>query len=341
MPVQTIYWHNGRVKLIDQTKLPLELKYLEIDDYRQLCEAIRSLRVRGAPAIGIAGALGVVLGLQHLNDLSVSDFLQTGEKIIAELADTRPTAVNLFWALERMTKVLNSNTNSSIDQIKQLLLNEAFKILEEDKIICRKLGKHGASLIQNDFTILTHCNAGALATADFGTALGAIYAAIEQGKNVKVFADETRPLLQGARLTTWELMQAKIDVTLICDNTAAYVMQQGKIDCVIVGADRIVANGDAANKIGTYNLAVLAQYHQIPFYIVAPTSTIDLAIKSGKDIPIEERAAEEVTEGFGKRIAPLEVKVYSPAFDIIPNQLITAIVTEHGVIYPPYNKKLK
>ena len=341
MPVQTISWRDGKVKLIDQTKLPLELKYLELDDYRLLCEAIIHLRVRGAPAIGIAGALGVVLGVQRLANLNITEFVRKTEGIIDEIARTRPTAVNLFWALERMRKVLQTHTNNSIDRIKQLLLLEALEILTEDKKICRDMSNHGASLIKDNFTILTHCNAGALATADYGTALGVIYTAVKQGKKVKVFADETRPLLQGARLTTWELMQTKINVTLICDNTAAFVMQQGKIDCILVGADRIASNGDTANKIGTYNLAVLALYHHIPFYIVAPTSTLDLTIFSGNEIPIEERASAEVTTGFGGRIAPLGVKVYSPAFDVTPNNLITAIVTEHGIIYPPYLENLK
>ena len=341
MPIQTIFWHNGKVKLIDQTKLPLELTYLETDNYLDICDAIRKLKIRGAPAIGIAAAYGVVLGLQHLRDLSIDGFCRRGEEIIAELADTRPTAVNLFWALERMQQVLYTHKNGSLHQIKQALLQQASKILEEDKIICRAMANFGASLIKDNCTVLTHCNAGALATADYGTALGVIFAAVAQGKRVKVFADETRPLLQGARLTTWELMQAKIDVTLICDNTAAFVMQQGKIDCIIVGADRVAGNGDAANKVGTYNLAVLARYHKIPFYVIAPTSTLHLTLRSGSEIPIEERAAEEVTSGFGKRIAPLGVKVYSPAFDITPYNLITAIVTEFGVTYAPYSEKLK
>ena len=240
-----------------------------------------------------------------------------------------------------MQVILKSRSLKTIDQIKKKLLHEALTILNEDKDICRELGRHGATLIENNFTILTHCNAGALATADYGTALGAIYSAVEQGKKVKVYADETRPLLQGSRLTTWELMQANIDVTLICDNTAASLMQQNKIDAVFVGADRIASNGDTANKIGTYNVAVLTKYHKIPFYVVAPISTIDINIASGKDIPIEERSAIEITEGFGKRVAPDNVKVYSPAFDVTPNELITAIITEKGVIYPLLREKLQ
>jgi len=340
MPIATISWHAGKVRLIDQTQLPLSLIYLEIEDYRILGEAIKKLQVRGAPAIGIAGAFGVVLGIQHLNDIGTEDFIAEGERVIAHLARTRPTAVNLFWALERMKKILFDYKNNTLDVIKQRLLQEALLIYEEDRSICRALGKHGAALIRENSTILTHCNAGALATADFGTALGVIYSAIEQGKRVRVFADETRPLLQGARLTTWELSQEKIDVTLICDNTAAYVMQQGLIDAVFVGADRIAANGDTANKIGTYNVAVLAQYHRIPFYVVAPTSTLDFSLESGKNIPIEERAPEEITMGFGIRTAPDYVKVYNPAFDVTPHQLITAIVTEHGISYAPYQENL-
>ena len=341
MPIVTITWHNGKVKLIDQTKLPLELSYLEIDDYHILCEAIKKLQVRGAPAIGIAGAFGVVLGLQKLVNISNNDFIKQSENVIQELAQTRPTAVNLFWALKRMKQVIEKYKNNTIDQLKQALLKEAMQIYEEDKTICRTIGHNGATLIKNNSTVLTHCNAGALATADFGTALGVIYAAVEQNKKVKVFADETRPLLQGARLTTWELNHSHIDVTLICDNTAASVMQHGKIDAVIVGADRIAKNGDTANKIGTYNLAVLAQFHQVPFYIVAPASTFDLSINNGSKIPIEQRAPEEVTIGFGKRTAPVGVPVYNPAFDVTPHHLISAFVTEQGIIYPPYKEKLK
>lgn len=340
MTIRTIDWNDGSVRLIDQTKLPLKLEYLDTADYQVLGEAIQQLKVRGAPAIGIAAAFGVVLGVQGLKDVDWAEFRRHAQIVMDFLAGTRPTAVNLFWALERMRTILD-NSGEDIEHAKQRLLHEAQSILKEDREICREMGRNGATLLQDNATVLTHCNAGLLATADYGTALGVIYAAKEQGKTIRVYADETRPLLQGARLTTWELMQNDIDVTLICDNTAAYVMQQGKIDAVIVGADRIAENGDVANKIGTYNVAVLAHYHRVPFYVVAPVSTLDLSLENGRQIPIEERSADEVTEGFGKRTAPSGVKVYSPAFDMTPNDLITAIVTEKGVIHAPYEDKLK
>ncbi len=336
MGIKTIEWRNGRVIIIDQTKLPLEELYLEISDYRELADAIKLLKIRGAPVIGIAGAFGVCLGANEVETENLSDFKLRMTKIINELAATRPTAVNLFWALDRMKTVIESNAGMKPAEIKLKLLDEAIRILEEDRETCRLMGEHGAALLKDGNTVLTHCNAGALATGGIGTALGVIFTAVKQGKKIKVYADETRPLLQGARLTTWELMKAGIDVTLICDNMAAWVMKQGWIDCVMVGADRIAANGDAANKIGTYNLAVLANYHQIPFYVVAPKSTFDLNLKSGKEIPIEQRASEEVTEGFGKQTAPCDVSVYNPAFDVTSNELITAIVSEKGICYPPF-----
>lgn len=340
MPVTTIKWVNGKVRMIDQTKLPQELVYLEIDDVENLGEAIKSLRVRGAPAIGIAGAFGVVLGIQNFKGEDKAPFFKKLKDTADYLLTTRPTAVNLSWAINRMKRVAEKYSDKSITQIKERLLQEALKIWEEDREICRRIGKHGAKLIKDGFNILTHCNTGALATADYGTALGVIFAAKEEGKRVRVFADETRPLLQGARLNVWELMNEGIDVTLICDNTAAFVMQQNKINCVIVGADRIARNGDTANKIGTYNLAVLAEKHTIPFYVAAPFSTIDFNIKNGSEIPIEERAPEEITEGFGKRTAPAGAKVYSPAFDVTPHELITAIITEQGVIEPTFEQNL-
>ncbi len=336
MGIKTIEWRNGRVIIIDQTKLPLEELYLEISDYRELADAIKLLKIRGAPVIGIAGAFGVCLGANEVETENLSDFKLWMTKIINELAATRPTAVNLFWALDRMKTVIESNAGMKPAEIKLKLLDEAIRILEEDRETCRLMGEHGAALLKDGNTVLTHCNAGALATGGIGTALGVIFTAVKQGKKIKVYADETRPLLQGARLTTWELMKVGIDVTLICDNMAAWVMKQGWIDCVMVGADRIAANGDAANKIGTYNLAVLANYHQIPFYVVAPKSTFDLNLKSGKEIPIEQRASEEVTEGFGKQTAPCDVSVYNPAFDVTSNELITAIVSEKGICYPPF-----
>ncbi|HEX9653505.1 MAG TPA: S-methyl-5-thioribose-1-phosphate isomerase [bacterium] len=341
MPVTTIQWVNGKVQMIDQTRLPLELVYLDISDVEVLAEAIKKLRVRGAPAIGIAGAFGVILGVQNFQGEDQAAFFKLLQQTADYLSTTRPTAVNLSWAVQRMKRVAEENHNLSVPDIKKRLLQEALTIWEEDRQTCRKLAEHGAQLIRDGFRILTHCNTGALATADYGTALGVVFTAKAQGKKVCVFADETRPLLQGARLNVWELMNEGIDVTLITDNTAAFVMQQRKVDCAIVGADRIAANGDTANKIGTYGVAVLAEKHGIPFYVAAPYSTIDFNIKNGSQIPIEERAPEEVTEGFGKRTAPPNTKVYSPAFDLTPHQLITAIITEHGVIEPPFDINLK
>ena len=334
MPLPTIEWYDGKVKLIDQTLLPNELKYIECTNVDELWEAIKVLRVRGAPAIGIAGALGTVLGIWNSEAKNHSEFIEQLDKVTSYLAMSRPTAVNLFWALDRMKAVADANNDKDIPQLKELLLTEAQKIIDEDKVMCRAIGKYGAELIKDGDTILTHCNAGGLATADYGTALAVMFTAHEQGKRIKVFADETRPLLQGARLTSWELMQAGIDVTLICDNMAGQVMKEGKINCVIVGADRITANGDTANKIGTYGVAILAKEHKIPFYVAAPTSTFDLKLATGDLIPIEQRKAEEITEGFGKRTAPHGVKVYNPAFDVTPARLIDAIITEKGVISP-------
>lgn len=336
MEVKSIEWKDGKVVIIDQTKLPLEEVYLEITDYRELASAITQLKIRGAPAIGIAGAFGVCLGANEIRTEDNSEYSKRIEVIIDELAATRPTAINLFWALGRMRKIIDSNIGIKPDVIKQKLLEESLRILNEDRETCRLMGEQGASLLKDGNTVLTHCNAGALATGGIGTALGVIFTAVKLGKKIKVFADETRPLLQGARLTTWELMKAGIEVTLICDNMAAWVMKQGLINCVMVGADRIAANGDTANKIGTYNLAVLAHYHQVPFYAVAPTSTFDLDLKSGNEIPIEQRSPEEVTEGYGMHTAPNKVLVYNPAFDVTPNELIQAIVCEKGVFHPPY-----
>ena len=340
MPINTIEWNNNKVKLIDQTLLPNKLIYLYCKDVKSLWHAIRTLKVRGAPAIGIAGALGAVLGVQKSNASTYKDFERELRKVTGYLASSRPTAVNLSWALDRMERVAKENSSKDISTIKALLLKEALKIIEEDKEISRKMAEYGAKLLDNGDTVLTHCNAGGLATADYGTALGVIYKAKEMAKHIKVYADETRPLLQGSRLTAWELMKNGIDVTLICDNMAAEVMKEGKIDKVIVGADRIAANGDTANKIGTYGVALLARAHNIPFYVVAPASTFDLTLKSGDEIPIEERGRDEIIEGFGKRTAPRNVKVYNPAFDVTPAKLITAIVTEKGILRPPYKKSI-
>jgi methylthioribose-1-phosphate isomerase len=340
MPVTTIEWLENKVKIIDQTRLPAELIYLHIDQVEILGEAIKKLRVRGAPAIGIAGAFGVLLAIQHFHGENKNQFFAALDRAVDYLRGTRPTAVNLSWALERMRRTAEAHRREAIAQIKKLLFAEANKIYEEDRQTCRALGRHGAELIPNPATIITHCNTGALATADFGTALGVLFSAHAQGKKLHVFVDETRPLLQGARLNMWELMQEGISCTLICDNTAAFVMQRQKIGCCIVGADRIARNGDTANKIGTYSLAVNAQKHGVPFYVAAPISTIDFNINTGEQIPIEERVAEEVAEGFGKRTTPVGAQVYNPAFDVTPHHLISAIITEAGVIRPPYEQNL-
>ncbi|MFH1904567.1 MAG: S-methyl-5-thioribose-1-phosphate isomerase [bacterium] len=340
MPVETIQWHKGRIKLVDQTLLPNKFKHIYCDTVKSIWEAIKNLRVRGAPAIGIAGALGVVLGIQDSKARGYVQFKKRLEQVILYLSSSRPTAVNLFWALDRMRVCCMKYRNLPINRIKTELLDEAQKIIKEDKNICRNIGKNGAKLIKDGDVILTHCNAGGLATADYGTALGVIFYANEQGKKIRVYADETRPLLQGARLTTWELMQAGIDVTLICDNMAGSLMKEGKINCVIVGADRIASNGDTANKIGTYSLAVLAKAHKVPFYVAAPISTFDMKIKSGEQIPIEQRSSEEVTNLSGKRIAPKNVSVYNPAFDVTPAKFISAIITECGIIKKPDKEKI-
>lgn len=341
MPTPTIEWVDGSVRLIDQTLLPNKLKQIYCNDVEGIWEAIKSLRVRGAPAIGIAGALGAVLGIWNSKATRYADFVVELHGVTEYLATSRPTAVNLFWALDRMKMTAQRHKHLEIIALKRTLLDEALEIIEEDRAMCRAIGEHGLRLIQDNDTILTHCNAGGLATADYGTALAVMFKAHESGKNIQVYANETRPLLQGSRLTAWELMQADIDVTLICDNMAAQVMKEGKIQCVIVGADRIAANGDAANKIGTYGVAVLAEAHGIPFYVAAPTSTLDFSLDTGAQIPIEQRRAEEITEGFGKKTAPEGVNVYSPAFDVTPAHLITAIITDKGIARPPYEMSLK
>jgi methylthioribose-1-phosphate isomerase len=329
MAWKTLEYKDRKVTLIDQTLLPGEIKYLTTSDYRVVAEAIRKLRVRGAPAIGIAAAFGVVVGALEFKD--AADLPEQIARIITELAETRPTAVNLFWALNRQRKILESAKNRSHDELIKALETEAMEIAAADERINRKIGEYGAELFQDGMSILTHCNAGALATGAYGTALAAIRMAVERGKKISVFADETRPLLQGARLTVWELMQEQIPVTLITDNMAAFVMSLGKVQAVIVGADRITANGDVANKIGTYGVAVLAKEHNIPFYVAAPLSTIDLSLKTGAEIPIEERSAEEVTTFGGVPVAPAGVKVFNPAFDVTPAKYVTAIISEYGV----------
>jgi methylthioribose-1-phosphate isomerase len=340
MPVPTVEWKDDKMKIVDQTKLPGELVYLYCSDVKTVWEAIKSLRVRGAPAIGVSAALGTVVGMQKSKAKSYDEFYKELLEVTSYLATSRPTAVNLFWALERMKKVAEANKGKSVAEVKKALLKEALAMVEEDKKTCSAIGENGAKLVADGWSILTHCNAGGLATAEYGTALAVIFTSHEQGKKIRVYADETRPLLQGARLTTWELMQAKIEVTLICDNMAASVMKEGKVNCVIVGADRIAANGDTANKIGTYGLGVLAKEHGIPFYVAAPVSTFDMSLATGDEIPIEERDAEEVTSFGNRRVAPEGVKVYNPAFDVTPAALITAIITEKGIIEPPYGKNI-
>jgi methylthioribose-1-phosphate isomerase len=341
MPFSTIDWIDNQVKLIDQTELPGRFVILSINHVDDLAEAICSLRVRGAPAIGIAAALGVVLAADQYRHEDRSTFIEGVRNAMDVLGRTRPTAVNLFWALNRMENVLIQTETLSPSDIRDRLYHEALDILNEDRRICHQLGIHGAELISDPSNILTHCNAGGLATSEYGTALAVIYEAALQGKKIKVYADETRPLLQGARLTSWELHNNGIDVTVVCDSAAAFLMQKGEVDCVIVGADRIAANGDTANKVGTYMLAVLAEKHEIPFYVAAPISSFDISVASGDEIPIEERDRSEVAAFMGRITVPESVKVYNPAFDITPNQLITAIITEKGVLSPPFDLSIR
>jgi methylthioribose-1-phosphate isomerase len=335
---RTIDWVggiDGFVRLIDQTLLPTQLQYRECRTVEDVWEAIRNLRVRGAPAIGIAAALGVVVGMQSFLDRSRGAYQHHLREVCDYLRTSRPTAVNLFWALDRMERRVQGLTEQFPPrQLTLMLLEEALAIAEEDREMCRAIGRAGADLIRDGHGVLTHCNAGGLATADYGTALAVLFAAAEQGKHVRVYADETRPLLQGARLTTWELQQRHIDVTLICDSMAAQVMKEKRVDLVVVGADRIAANGDTANKIGTYGVALLAQAHGLPFYVAAPSSTFDLSLPTGDAIPIEQRDAREITHGFGRQTAPEGVKVYNPAFDVTPARFITGIITEKGLIQP-------
>jgi len=338
--MDAIKFDNNKLILLDQTKLPVEVAYVECKDYKCVAKSIENMKVRGAPAIGVAAAYGLVLAAYEFKDLKLEDFRQQINKAADVLIATRPTAVNLFWAIERMLKITNDKT-LRVKEMVQGLEREAVNIQAEDLTMNGRMGELGQELIPEKANILTHCNAGALATAGYGTALGVIRAAHKQGKVKRVYADETRPLLQGARLTTYELMEDGIPVTLITDNMAGYFMQQNKIDCIIVGADRIAANGDVANKIGTYSLAVLAQYHKVPFYVCAPTSTFDLNLNTGKDIPIEERNHDEVRKIGDVWIAPKTVEVINPAFDVTPNELITAIITDKGIIKPEFKENIQ
>jgi methylthioribose-1-phosphate isomerase len=339
---KTICWAGGLdgcVELIDQTLLPEELKVLSIREVETLWEAIKNLRVRGAPAIGVSAAMGVVLGTRDAE--TVDAFFEKLSATCDYLASSRPTAVNLFWALDRMKARAEALRGSSLDAIKAGMLAEAEEVRAEDARMCRQIGEHGQALIRDGAMVLTHCNAGGLATAEYGTALAVMFAAHEHGRTFQVFADETRPLLQGSRLTAWELSRAGIDVTVICDNMAGHLMKDRRLDLVITGADRIAANGDVANKIGTYGVAVLAHAHDVPFYVAAPRSTFDLSIPNGDAIPIEERSDEEIKRGFGRLTAPEDVPCYSPAFDVTPADLINGIVTEVGIIEPVTTEQVR
>jgi len=338
---RTIDYKNGIVTMIDQRLLPTREVYNKYRDHKGVGRAIKTMVIRGAPAIGVAAAYGMALAARNAGDLSEGRFWAALERARAHLAAQRPTAVNLFWALERMMGVARRNSRRKPAGIAKAMEKEARAIHLEDVEVCKKMGRHGAKLLRKKCTVLTHCNAGALATADYGTALGVIRAAVEANKEVKVFADETRPFLQGARLTAWELMKDGIDVTLITDNMAGYFMKEGAIDAVVVGTDRTMANGDVANKIGTYTVAVLAKENKVPFYVAAPTSTIDLDCPTGAHCPIEQRDPREVTHVMGKQVAPKGVKVANPAFDVTPAKYVTAIITENGVARPPYRSSLK
>ncbi len=341
--METVSLSGDVVTMIDQRRLPLERVYVECCSYREVASAIREMTIRGAPAIGVAAAFGLVLAAReaHKEGRDAQGIISALEEAAGTLRGTRPTAVNLFWAIDRMLDKARSGTGQGVDSLVASLREEAELIAAEDLAANRRMGAYGQALIEDGAGILTHCNAGALATAGYGTALGVIRAAHEAGKKIRVFVDETRPLLQGARLTAWELREENIPATLITDSMAGFFMQQGAIDIVLVGADRIAANGDVANKIGTYGLAVLAAAHGIPFYVVAPGSTVDLAMSSGEDITIEEREAEEVTHIRGVQVAPEGIEVANPAFDLTPHRYVTGIVTERGIIYPPYRVNLR
>jgi methylthioribose-1-phosphate isomerase len=336
--VETIEWTAGGVVMIDQTRLPLHEEYVTCRGYEEVAKAIRDMIIRGAPAIGVAAAMGVAIGVQQASPENLDAQFDT---ICNTLAATRPTAVNLFWAIDRMKRVYAGMRGRPVDEIRARLIEEAKLIREEDIAINRAIGGHGAPLVPDHKTVLTHCNAGALATAGYGTALGVIRAAREMGKTIDVFADETRPFLQGARLTVWELQQDRIPTTLITDNMAGHFMKAGRIGCVVVGADRIAANGDVANKVGTYSVAVLAKENGVPFYVAAPISTLDLTLASGDQIPIEERSAAEVTHVFGHQVAPTGTEVKNPAFDVTPARYVSGIITEKGVARAPYEISLR
>jgi methylthioribose-1-phosphate isomerase len=341
--ISTLTWTPEGVRFIDQTRLPLEESYVLATTYEQVADVIVTMVVRGAPAIGVSAAYGVALGALKSNAASVDEFAPEFEKICARLAGTRPTAVNLFWAIDRMKDLFRTlrSSHATMADVKKAFLSEAHAMYDEDIAACKTMGAFGGVLLPDEGGVLTHCNAGALATCGYGTALGVIRAAVEQGKQIHVYADETRPFLQGARLTAWELMADGIPTTVICDNMAASLMRAGRIQAVVVGADRIAANGDTANKIGTYNVAILAKEHGIPFYVAAPWSTIDTATPTGDSIPIEERPAIEVTHHGGKQLTPHGVGICNPAFDVTPAKYVTAIITERGILRAPFTESLK
>ncbi|HNW58466.1 MAG TPA: S-methyl-5-thioribose-1-phosphate isomerase [bacterium] len=338
--LQGIAWHDGRVRILDQTRLPEELVLLEISDYQGIVKAIKEMNVRGAPAIGIAAAYGVVLSVWSLEESDRPAFLERVNQAVEALGRARPTARNLFWALERMRAALMRLLSRPLREIRLALLAEAQQIHADDIERCRAIGRHGAALLPQTIAVMTYCNAGAYATGGFGTALGIIRTAAQQGKKVQVYACETRPLLQGSRITAWELAEDEIPVTVLCDNMAAYAMARGLVQMVIVGADRIARNGDTANKIGTYNLAILAQHHRIPFYIAAPLSTFDAEIRSGDHIPIEQRPGAEVEMCGGRRVVPEGVPILNPSFDVTPAKYIDAFITEKGILRPPFEESL-
>ena len=339
--IKTLEWTDSGVRFIDQTKLPTEETYVTCKTHEQVADVIRKMVVRGAPAIGVAAAMGIALGVKNSKAATGAELKQEFERICDLIGKTRPTAVNLFWAIRRMRQKFEYFRMRTIPQIKQELIEEAQRMHAEDIAANQAMGRHGATLMPTSGGVLTHCNAGALATCGYGTALGVIRAAVEQGKKLHVYADETRPFLQGSRLTAWELMKDGIPTTVISDNMAGAMMKQGKIGAIVVGADRIAANGDVANKIGTYTVAVLAKEHAIPFYVAAPFSTIDLETSNGSTIPIEQRNAREVTHIAGKAIAPEGVEVENPAFDVTPGKYVTAIITERGIARAPYNESLR
>lgn len=339
--VRTIVWKDNQVVMIDQRKLPMHERYVVCKDYRSVIRAIKALVIRGAPAIGVAAAMGVALGSVKIRTTRIDHFKTRFDAVCHDMVAARPTAVNLAWAVERMRQVADQTSHGGVKEVKSRLVEEAEKILEEDIAINRAMGHHGQKLLKDGSRVLTHCNAGALATGGYGTALGVVRAAVEAGKRIEVFADETRPFLQGSRLTAWELKESGIPVTVITDNAAGYFMQHGKVDAVIVGADRIAANGDVANKIGTYMVAVLAKTHRVPFYVAAPVSTVDLSTRRGQDIPIELRDQTEVTHFQGRRIAPPGVVAGNPAFDVTPHRYVSAIITEKGVVTPRFKSQLK